>query len=231
LSIEVGDLIDRLTRVRKYQAARLSVVEGELAGKVVAIVIGGVGRAASRRAAELLIAGHKPRWIISAGFAGALNPDLARNDLVIPEEVIDRDGRRFLVEPPSALGEGLRFTGGRLLTVDQIVRGPAAKAELRQSYDADLVDMESSAVAAVCGEKLVRFLTLRVISDDSQTELPREVATLLTKSGSYLVGAALRAIWQRPSSLKDFWALHEHGLEAADRLAKFVTRCLDGLPT
>ncbi len=32
----------------------------------------------------------------------------------------------------------------------------------------------------------------------------------------------MRAVWQRPSSLKDFWTLYEHALEAADRLAKFV---------
>ena len=41
-----------------------------------------------------------------------------------------------------------------------------------------MVDMESSAVAAVCGERLVRFLAVRVISDDAQTDLPREVASL-----------------------------------------------------
>ena len=49
-----------------------------------------------------------------------------------------------------------------------------------------------------------------------------EVASLMTHSGSYRVGAALRAIWNRPSSVKDFWALHEHAQEAADRLAEFT---------
>ena len=67
----------------------MPVIEGEHDGKIVAVAIGGLGRAAARRAAGLLIAGHRPRWIISAGFAGALNPALNRNDLVLPEEVID----------------------------------------------------------------------------------------------------------------------------------------------
>ena len=89
--------------------------------------------------------------------------------------------------------------------------------------------MESSAVAAVCGEKHVRFLSVRVISDDARTDLPPEVSALLVRSGSYRVGAAVRAIWNRPSSLKDFWTLHERALEAADRLAKFVTRCIEDL--
>jgi adenosylhomocysteine nucleosidase len=76
----------------------------------------------------------------------------------------------------------------------------------------------------------VRFLAVRIVSDDARAELPPEVATIMTKSGSYRVGAALRALWNRPSSLKDFWALHEQALESADRLAGFLEHCLDGLP-
>ena len=230
LSIEVGDLIDHLKKVRKYQSVKVPVIEGEYAGKIVAVAIGGAGRPAARRSADVLIAGHRPRWIISAGFAGALNPALARNDLVLPHEVIDLEGRRFPVEQPATLG-GFRHTTGRLLTVDRLILNSDEKEALWRSHEADLVDMESSAVAELCGEKLVRFLSLRVISDDAHTKLPKEVATLLSHTGSYRVGAAMRALWNRPSSLKDFWTLHERALEAADRLAKAVTRCLDELPT
>jgi adenosylhomocysteine nucleosidase len=77
---------------------------------------------------------------------------------------------------------------------------------------------------------LVRFLSIRVISDDAGAELPREVATLLPHSGVYQVGAALRALLRRPSSLTDFWRLYEHAIEAADRLAKCLRHGLDDLP-
>ena len=103
------------------------------------------------------------------------------------------------------------------------------KAELRAAYHADLVDMETSAVAEVCRDKLVRFLAVRVISDDAHTDLPREVSSVLAHGGSYRVGAALRAVWQRPSSVKDFWKLYERALEAAGRLGKFLSTCLDEL--
>ena len=52
------------------------VIEGEYCGKIVAVAVGGMGRAAARRAADVLIAGHRPRWLISAGFAGALESRL-----------------------------------------------------------------------------------------------------------------------------------------------------------
>jgi adenosylhomocysteine nucleosidase len=230
LPIEVSDVIDGLKKVRKYQSATVPVIEGECGGKIVAVATGGPGRPAARHAAELLISGHRPRWIISAGFAGALNPAFARNDLILPDEVIDQHGLRHAVHHPPALMARYPHASGRLLTLDHLVLRSQEKEELRRTFEADLVDMETSAVAAVCNQKLVRFLSIRVISDDAHGDLPREVASLFSRPGSYRVGAAMRAVWRRPSSLKDFWALYEHALEAAGRLAQFLARCLDDLP-
>ncbi len=75
----------------------------------------------------------------------------------------------------------------------------------------------------------MRFLAVRVISDDAHADLPREVASVIAHGGSYRVGAALRAVWHRPSSVKDFWKLYEHAIEAAGRLGKFLSLCLDEL--
>jgi len=230
LPIEVDELVKGLKKVWKYRSVAVPVIEGEYAGKIVAVAIGGMGRQAARRAADVLISGHRPRWIISAGFAAALNPAYARNDLILAREVIDRQGGCFPVDPPPELGAKVPHRRGRLLTVDQVVLRAAEKGELHRSYQADLVDMETSAVAAICREKLVRFLSIRVIGDDAHTDLPRELTTMVNRSGSYRVGAVLRSLWHRPSSLKDLWGLYEHSIEAADRLARFITRCLDDLP-
>ena len=86
------------------------------------------------------------------------------------------------------------------------------------------------AVAQLCSERNVRFLSIRVVSDDAEAELPVEVASLMNKSGSYLVGSALRAIWNRPSCMKDFLALHNHASEAADRLATVTLAAIEALP-
>jgi len=229
MPVEVSDLVDGLQKVWKYQSVAVPVIEGECRGKIIAVAIGGPGRPAARRATEALLAGHKPRWIISAGFAGALNPTFARNDLIVADEIIDTEGGCHRVAPPAALAARARQAGGRLLTVDRVVVRSSEKEALRQAHQADLIDMESSAVAALCHERQVRFLSIRVISDDAHADLPREVAGLLSRKGSYRVGAALRAVWQRPSSIKDFWTLYEHALEAADRLARFIVRSLDDL--
>jgi adenosylhomocysteine nucleosidase len=230
LSIEAGYLSDSLEKVRKYSARSHAVIEGELAGKLVAIVLSGVGHKAARAGAEVLIAGHRPRWLLSAGFAGALDPALRRNDLVLPDEVVGPGGGSLAIDCPVDEITGFRRPGGRLLTVDRVVVRAADKAELRRESSADLLDMETFAVAQAARERAIRFLGVRVISDDACSELPSEVARLLSQSGSYRVGAAMRAIWDRPSALKDFWTLHARALEAADRLARGIAKLLKVLP-
>jgi adenosylhomocysteine nucleosidase len=218
LGVEVGFLTDRLAKVRKYAGPSHRVIEGEAAGKLVALIVGGAGRDAAQRATERLNEGHRPRWVISAGFAGALDPSFRLHDIVLPTEVVEPDGAVF----PTALGPGHGIKDarhGRLLTVDAIVRTAAEKSALRDRYKTDLVDMESSAVASVCAARGTRFVSVRVVSDEAAVDLPKEVVAMMTRSGSYLVGSALRAIWNRPSALKDFWHLYENAQESAERLA------------
>ena len=222
MNIEVGFLTDRLKKVRKYSGPDHTIIEGEAEGKLIALIIGGMGRAAARRATHLLIDGHRPRVILSAGFAGALDPALRRFDVVLPQSVLDPEGQRFLLEPIPDHGstESIAFLSTAiLLTVDSIAVTVAEKAALRAEFAASLIDMETSAVAEVCQARAIKLISVRVISDEAEQELPPEVATLMTKSGSYRVGAALRAIWNRPANIKTFWTLHEHATEAADRLA------------
>ena len=168
--------------------------------------------------------GSSPR----ASPAGSIR--ISRNDLVIPDQVIDLEGNAVAIEASMPDLRGIKRTQGRLLTVDRLIARPAEKADLRQSHDADLVDMETSTVALLARDRSLRFLAIRVISDAADSELPVEVARLMAHSGSYQVGVALRSIWNRPSVLKDFWQLHARALESSDRLATCLRRVLEVLP-
>ena len=167
LPIEAGYLSDSLTKVRKYSARYPSDRRGRACRQARGDGDLGSGRSAARAGAELLIAGHRPRWIISAGFAGGLDPALARNDLVLPREVIDLE--QNLIE----IADDLPHLAGVRPERRPSAHGrsgdlrSAEKAELRRSYGADLVDMETSAVAALARERSLRFLSVRVISDDA----------------------------------------------------------------
>ena len=207
------------------------MIEGEHGGKIVAVAVSGPGRPAARTAAELLISGHRPRIIIAAGFAGALNPSFSRNDLILPDEIIDREGVRHLVDKPASLGatDPARAAAGCLPWIRSSSRR-AEKAELRAAHQADLgrhgnlgggggVSAKSGAVPL--GPRHQRRCSHRPATRGRLGDRARQ--------RSYRVGAALRAVWQRPSSIKDFWRLYEHAIEAAGRLGKFVSLCLDEL--
>nr|WP_303652655.1 nucleoside phosphorylase [Paludisphaera mucosa] len=219
MPMEAGHLIDKLSKVRRYTARSLTVVEGELEGRLLVVVASGVGPASARRGVAHLLDGHRPRVLVSAGFAGALDPALNRNDLVVPRSVADASGA--VVELHASVAEsvpGLRVVD-RLLLVDRVISGVQEKARLREEHRADLIDMETFAAAVAARDRSIPFFSLRVVSDDARTELPPEIGRLLNTTGSYRVGAALRALWGRPSAVKDFWSLHAQAMASADRLA------------
>jgi adenosylhomocysteine nucleosidase len=84
-------------------------------------------------------------------------------------------------------------------------------------------DMETYAIAEVCRVAKVPFLSVRVISDALEDELPKEVERLLEQhSLASKLGAATGAIFNRPSSIKDMWNLKEQAIKASDRLARFL---------
>jgi adenosylhomocysteine nucleosidase len=230
LPIEVGPLLARLTHVRKYAGPRFTITEGELGGKLIALVLTGMGRPRAQRGAELLLDGHRPRWLVSAGFAGALDPTLERNQIVLPDRVVNLEGGSFAIDlsvPPEARAQGLR--SGTLVTVDDVVRTAVEKAALRQKTGAHVVDMETSAIAALCGNRGVRFLPVRVVSDDARSDLPPEILAIVGRSGGLRLGATVGALWKRPSSVKDLLRLRQHAVEAAERLASFLEGSLTRL--
>lgn len=234
LTMEVAPLIDRLKSRRKYSGPKWTITEGELAGKLVAVIVAGVGEAAIRRGVDVLVAGHRPRWILSAGYAGALDPSLARNDVVLPRRVVSHDPSRPPLEIDLALPEGPpsrpAIRAGSLLTIDHVVRTTAEKAELHRRTGCDVVDMETHAVASYCAERSYRFLGVRVVSDDATTELPPEILTIVGPTGGFRVGATMGALWRRPSSVKDLLRLREHAHQASDRLAAVLPPLIERLP-
>jgi adenosylhomocysteine nucleosidase len=204
--------------------------EGGLDGRRIVVVESGVGCALARRAAEALILGHQPRWILSAGFAGALDERLRQGDILMADTIVDAAGHELALDLKLESDAARRLHVGRLLAVDRVIRDPAEKRALGRRHAALAVDMESMAVAEVCRAEKVRFLSVRVIIDDVDRSLPRDIDRLLnTKSMAGRLGAAAGAILRRPSSIKDMWQLKEDALVASQRLAKFLVGVVEQL--
>ena len=226
LGIESGGLEDLLNAVVVTRAKNFLAREGTLRGRRLVLAQAGVGRRRAERATQMLLAGHQPAWVISAGFSGGLQPGLKRGDIVMADSLAEPGGGRLAIDvriDQQTLASTPGLHVGRLLTVDKIVADSSEKQRLGQTYDALAVDMESWGVGEVCSQEHVRFLAVRVISDTMEENLPHDLGRLITQQTTAgKVGAVTSALWRRPSSFKDMMRLREQALISSDRLAKFL---------
>ena len=102
-----------------------------------ALVCGGIGAEAARRATEAVIREVNPVRVVSVGFAGALDGSLQVGQVLEPRTVINAaDGVRTEI----GSGEGI-------LVSSATVAGKEQKIRLGKAYGAIAVDMEAAAVA------------------------------------------------------------------------------------
>lgn len=222
-SIEIDPFLKQCDRIRKYTGPNHFVFRGGF-WRDYRIAFVQVGMGTQRAAAGTLemLATHAPQWVLSVGFSGGLQPELKVGDIVVGNATIDpqRTEIPMTLKMPADPARGLHV--GKLLTVDQVAKSAQSKQQLGQETGALAVDMESSAVAGVCREKKVRFMAVRVISDDVDHTLPDEALTILSDRGAIQVGAAVSALFKRPSAAMDLWNLRSKANDAAGRLAQFL---------
>ncbi len=217
LGVEAGSLLDRMKQARTTQGNGWKYHAGLLGGRNYVLVESGIGCEKARQATDRLLSIFRPNRILSAGFAGALDPTLARNVICRPTRILH--GKEVLTLsadiPPCTL-----------LTADRIVDTIADKRRLWKATGANLVDMESFAVAKYCLENRVEFRPLRIVFDPTDEELPKEIRSITSpKHGTvHKLGAIAGALFRRPSSLLDLYQLKERALIAADRLAVELER-------
>jgi adenosylhomocysteine nucleosidase len=144
------------------------------------LAVSGIGGALAAIAARRLIdAGAMS--LMSFGLAGGLDPSLNAGTVVLPREVISRDGSRFLTSTDwreqlsAAIGGQRAVTSGILLSSSVPIDAVADKAAAFRDTGAVAVDMESLAIAHVAAAHDLPFIAVRVIVDTAADVLPRAV--------------------------------------------------------
>ena len=159
-------------RRRLQRASRAGVrdwVRGFVGEKEIIIAHTGIGPAAAEESAGVLLAKFQPRWLVSAGYAGGLDPALAHGEVFIAENF------STLAMPA--------IRRATLTTQPRAAASVAEKAALLHTTGAHAVDMETASIARVCAARGVPMLALRAISDTAREPIrvPLEITCDLAR--------------------------------------------------
>jgi nucleoside phosphorylase len=174
--------------------------------------------------------------VLTCGFAGGLNPDLKLGDVVF--ETFPCSSRRESAQiktgeklEPTDVGcyEKLVAAGAKpakIFCTDRIATTGAEKKALRDATGADAVEMESAAIHAVCAERGIPCVTVRVISDTAHEDLPLDFNALAKPDKNLNFGKLAWAIAKSPGKIGALLALQKKTKFAAEQLARVLARVI-----
>lgn len=166
----------------------------------------GIGRGRAGRAArELLQTGAGA--LLSWGTAAGLSRDLEHGDLVLPADVVSRDGHHYDVDSDwhhrlwqVAAAQGRAYEGG-LAEADGALADADDKLRMHTLTGALVADMESAAVAEAAHEARVPLLIVRTVSDTVATRVPASALAAMDRDGDVAVMRCLMRLARAPADL------------------------------
>lgn len=184
----------------------------------------GPGRENAAAAVERIAGRFRPAAVVSAGYAGGLDPALQVGEVVIPRSVrMEGEGVEYPVSSPidgSECGRGV----GPLLTIDRVAQTPSEKARLL-SLGADIVDMEAAAVAAAAERLSLPFFCIRAVSDAADAEFAFDFNRARRPDGTFSGWNLVSQAGLSPDRWKRLLELKRDGDAASRNLARCLSRC------
>ncbi|MBV9407617.1 MAG: hypothetical protein JO164_02270 [Candidatus Eremiobacteraeota bacterium] len=136
-------------------------------------VLPGAASAASLTGALRQAQGDRAPIVVVVGLCGALR-GLRAGTVVIYAHVVD-EMHEAAFDPALVRALAAALPGAtivRACTTDHVVTTVAERTALAARFDADVVDMEGTHLAAALAERGVRAAMVRVVSDDATRDLP-----------------------------------------------------------
>lgn len=226
LPAESSDFVKLLENPRVHFDGGMETVRGSVHGKTVAVIHTGVGEKACRSRLEPVLGGEEFDYLISAGFAGALERELRVGNLIFAENFSSRE---LLQSPRLDIADDGLFAG-KLLTVAGMIDSAAKRDRLAAETGADAVDMETKFIADLCGNHATRLLSLRAISDTAAEPFPAPPDVLfdLTKQKTDYARLALYLV-THPGALPRLNAFRQRIALARKNLTAALERILRAL--
>jgi adenosylhomocysteine nucleosidase len=186
-----------------------------------AIEITGMGFRNASNAIHAALEHWRPLSVITAGFAGGLNPALPCGTVVYdPDDELRIEAKL----------QGLAARPAVFHCAPRIAVTVAEKAELRQQTGADVVEMESAIIRAACRNAGVPCGTIRVISDAAHDELPLDFNALMTTTDRIDWWKFARTIALKPTVIPRLMEFQRHTRAAARNLGRVLAEVVKQRP-
>jgi adenosylhomocysteine nucleosidase len=185
-------------------------------------LLGAMGPGAAQNL-ERRLNGAMPALLISAGFAGGLQPGLRPGDLILGENHSDPE-----VVSKLSLPHGWRV--GCVSTAEGILERAEDKKLLGMRTGCLAGELETAHLARICAERGLSMLSVRCISDTMEDDLPVPADILLNpKTGRPDPLGLFRYLISHPSSVPGFKRLLKDSRVAQNELAKGLEEILPQL--
>jgi len=246
---EISPLAACMNVSRKYNIDEIPFYQGDIDGRPLTLVQGGIGRNNAIKAASCLLESTSVDLLISAGVAGGIRHGLNVGDLVVAERVgysrqDDFDGDELQLEYDFVCKEDIvqlarecsnepetKLHFGNLLTVDKVISKASTKRRIGEQNSFLAVEMESAAVAEVASEKGVAFAAIRSISDDIDDDLELDYDNMISDEGKVKVTNIALSVLKNPQKLALLSRLNKQTRRASKSLANFMTKLVPLIDT
>ncbi len=182
----------------------------------------GPGPKLAGEAAQVAIQESRPRAVVSTGFCGALDPQLAIGSVFVATEVHSPESRRnYAAHQPEG---GTPHLTGVIVSQDRVASTQAEKSALR-AQGARAVEMEAAAVAQAAERSETDFYCVRVVSDGAVDELPLDFNLYRGPDGRFSRGRIAAAALARPWIIPGLLRFEAGCRRAATILGDFLANC------
>ncbi len=181
------------------------------------MLLTGMGRQNAETALKGALTTGRPELVITAGFAGALAPELASGTIV------------FGADGPNELQDRLRAAGAlpvRFHCAERVVVTSEEKRALRAASGADAVEMESGYIEQLCQHQGVPSATVRIILDTAEEDLVLDFNQVMTPDRRIHAGKLALAVLKCPWRIPALLALQRQSARAARHLGQTLARVL-----
>ena len=189
-----------------------------IAGRTrIEILVAGIGRKNSERGLLNALQTVTPGLVLTCGFAGGLNSDLATGTVI------------FSADENAGLTPALLAAGARPVRFHcalNVATTAEKKKALRKTTGADAVEMESEIIRALCREQGIPSATVRVISDAAHEDLPLDFNGLMNARQELHYGRLALSLLRSPGKIPALLRLQRQTQAAARNLAAVLEKII-----